>query len=161
MPSSGPVRQQRPLAVRATVLAVAVALVLSALGSVAFTLLLHDTLTGGLITFATFGGLAGLSAGVLAWELASRRACPRCGQEQPTASAAACQRCGYDLRARPRYACTEGHAVAYEPGLCECGRRLLLLAPPPVGRHAARAAWLAVALFFGMLAAAALAALLR
>ena len=141
---------QRPMAVRSTAIAVSSALLLAALGSVAFTVAFDDSLTSGLMTFATFGGLAGLTAGVVAWELSSRRACPRCGTESP-GPPRRCVACGYDLRARPRFACTEGHRVAYEPGLCDCGRRLLELRPVAVGRHLARALWLAVGVFVLML----------
>ena len=147
---------QRPLAVRSTLLAVGVALVASALASALFTVALHDTVGSGLVTFAIFGGLAALSAGVLAWELASLRVCPRCGHENPGLTAA-CDGCGYDVRARPRFACTEGHRVAWEPGLCDCGRRLLALRPVPVARHALRAAWLAIGFFLLVLVCAMLA----
>jgi len=136
---------QRPLAVRSTAVAVCSALVLAALGSVGFTVAFDDSLASGLVTFAMFGGLAALTAGVVAWELSSRRSCPRCGIENP--SPRTCVACGYDLRARPRFACTEGHRVTYEPGLCECGRRLLELRPVPIGRHVARAFWLALGVF--------------
>ena len=147
---------QRPLAVRSTLLAVGVALAASALASTLFTVALHDTVGSGLVTFAVFGGLAALSAGVLAWELASLRVCPRCGHENPGLTAA-CAGCGYDVRARPRFACTEGHRVAWEPGLCDCGRRLLALRPVPVARHALRAAWLALGFFLLVLVCAMLA----
>ena len=147
---------QRPLAVRSTLLAVGVALAASALASTLFTLALHDTVGSGLVTFAIFGGLAALSAGVLAWELASLRVCPRCGHENPGLTAA-CAGCGYDVRARPRFACTEGHRVSFEPGLCDCGRRLLSLRPVPVARHALRAAWLALGFFLLVLVGAVLA----
>ncbi len=134
----------RPLAVRSTLVAIAVALAISALGSVAFTLALRDTFASGMVTFATFGGLAALTAGVLAWELASSRVCPRCGLENapPLGS---CARCGYDLRLRPRFACSEGHRLAYGEGLCDCGRRLLPLRPAPVAGIATRLLRLAVA----------------
>jgi hypothetical protein len=147
---------QRPLAVRSTLLAVGVALVASALGSALFTMALHDTVASGLVTFVIFGGLAALSAGVLAWELASLRVCPRCGHENPGLTAA-CAGCGYDVRARLRFACSEGHRVAFEPGLCDCGRRLLPLRPVPVARHALRAAWLALGFFLLVLVGAVLA----
>jgi hypothetical protein len=140
---------QRPAAVRSTTIAVSSALVLAALGSAAITIALDDTLVSGLMTFAMFGGLAALSAGVLAWEFSSRRACPRCGAESP--SPRTCVACGYDLRERPRFACSEGHRVQYEAGLCDCGRRLLALRPVPVARHVARAFWLAVAVFMVLL----------
>jgi hypothetical protein len=141
--------------VRSTVTAVGVALGASALGSALFTMALDDSVGSGLITFVIFGGLAGLSAGVLAWELASLRICPRCGLEN--AGTAACGACGYDVRARPRFACSEGHRVAFEPGMCDCGRRLLALRPVPVGRHALRTAWLALGVFLLVLLGAMLA----
>jgi hypothetical protein len=137
---------QRPLALRATLIAVGVALALSALGSAAFTIALNDSVASGMVTFLTFGGLAALTAGVLAWELASLRACPHCGLENRTRTST-CVACGYDLRARRRYACSEGHQVAYQPGLCDCGRRLLELRPAPIARHLVRAFILAVAVF--------------
>lgn len=140
---------QRPVAVRSTTVAVSCALLLAALGSAAFTVAFNDSLASGLVTFAMFGGLAALTAGVVAWELSSRRTCPRCGIESPAPRT--CVACGYDLRSRPRYACSEGHQVAYEAGLCDCGRRLLELRPVPVGRHVARAFWLALGVFGLML----------
>jgi hypothetical protein len=146
---------QRPLAVRSTAVAVGVALAASALAAAAFTMTLHDTVGSGLVTFAIFGGLAAVTAGVLAWELASLRVCPRCGVESPPASAA-CVGCGYDVAARPRFACSEGHRVAFEPGLCDCGRRLLALRPVPVARHALRALWLALGFFLAVVVVAAL-----
>jgi hypothetical protein len=136
---------RRPAALRSTLTAVGVALAASALASALFTVALNDTVGSGIITFAIFGGLAALSAGVLAWELASLRVCPRCGFEN--AAMAACAACGYDVRARPRFACSEGHRLAFEPGMCDCGRRLLPLRPVPVARHAMRAAWLALGFF--------------
>jgi hypothetical protein len=145
---------RRPAAVRSTLTAVGIALVASALGSALFTVALHDTVGSGLVTFAIFGGLAALSAGVLAWELASLRVCPRCGYEN--AAMAACAGCGYDVRERPRFACSEGHRVAFEPGMCDCGRRLLPLRPVPVARHAMRAAWLALGFFLLVLVVAVL-----
>jgi hypothetical protein len=147
---------RRPAALRSTLTAVGVALAASAVGSALFTMALNDSVGSGLVTFAIFGGLAALSAGVLAWELASLRVCPRCGLEN--AGAAACAGCGYDVRARPRFACSEGHRVALEPGMCDCGRRLLPLRPVPVGRHALRAAWLALGFFLLVLVVAMLAA---
>src|SRR5512133_2442535 len=94
---------RRPAAVRSTLTAVGVALAASAVGSVLFTVALHDSVGSGLVTFAIFGGLAALSAGFLAWELASQRVCPRCGFEN-SAVGATCAACGYDVRGRPRFA---------------------------------------------------------
>lgn len=144
-----PMRSQRPVAVRSTTIAVSSALVLAAFGSVALTIAFDDTFASGLMTFGMFGGLAALTAGVLAWEVSSRRACPRCGAE--SSSPRTCVACGYDLRERPRFACSEGHRVHYDAGLCDCGRRLLALRPAPVGRHVAGAFWLAVAVFMVLL----------
>ena len=134
------------MAARLTLTAVAAALVVSALGSVAFTVALHDTVASGLLTFAMFGGLAAVTAGVLAWEVASGRTCPRCRTEN-RAPLSRCAGCGYDMRARPRFACTEGHRVAYAEGLCDCGRRLLRLHPVPLGRHLLRVVCFALAFF--------------
>src|SRR5690606_11837727 len=116
----------RPAAFRMTLVAVVVALVVSAVATTVFTLSLGEPLGDGVLNLLTFGGLAALTAGVLAWELATSRECPRCRREQAR-GAVLCDGCGYDLRTRKRYACSEGHAVAYEPGLCDCGRRLLEL----------------------------------
>jgi hypothetical protein len=143
---------RRPAAVRSTLIAVGVALAASALGSALFTVALDDSVGSGLITFAIFGSLAALSSGVLAWELASLRICPRCGYEN--SAMAVCAGCGYDVAARPRFACSEGHRVAFEPGMCDCGRRLLALRPVPVARHAMRAAWLALGFFLLVLVVA-------
>ena len=137
---------------RSTLVAVGVALAASALGSALFTVALDDSVGSGLITFAIFGSLAALSSGVLAWELASLRVCPRCGYEN--AAMTMCAGCGYDVAARPRFACSEGHRVAFEPGMCDCGRRLLALRPVPVARHAMRAAWLALGFFLLVLVVA-------
>jgi hypothetical protein len=149
---SSPGRGRRPAALRSTLTAVGVALAASALGSALFTVALDDTVGAGLVTFAIFGGLAALSAGFLAWELASLRVCPRCGYENT--AMAACAACGYDVRERPRFACSEGHQVAFEPGMCDCGRRLLPLRPVPVAKHAMRAAWLALGFFLLVLVVA-------
>ena len=146
----GRIAVDRPQARRSTVTAVMVALALSALGSVVYTVALHDSLASGLVTFAMFGSLAAVTAGVLAWELASNRACPRCRTEHRS-DVASCSGCGYDLRGRPRYACTEGHQLAYEEGMCDCGRRLLPLPPVPLLRHVVRAVWFALALTLAFL----------
>ena len=121
---------RRPAAVRSTLTAVGVALAASALGSALFTVALHDTVGSGLITFAIFGSLAALSAGVLAWELASLRVRPRCGYENT--AMAACAACGYDVRERSGTPAARGIGVAFDPGMCDCGRRLLALRPVPV-----------------------------
>jgi hypothetical protein len=149
----------RPAAVRTTLTAVLIALAVSALATAAFTVALGESIGDGLLNFAAFGTLAALTAGVLAWELAAGRTCPRCRREQPR-GAATCAGCGYDLHTRRRYACSEGHVVAYEPGMCDCGRRLLELRPAPLVRHAFHTILLAVAMFAALAIASALAALL-
>ena len=70
-----------------------------------------------------YGGLLGLAAGFVAVDRLHARQCPRCTTRN-LKRATACEDCGYDLVRRPRYACSERHAVHLEPGLCECGRRL-------------------------------------
>jgi len=150
----------RPAAFRATLMAVAVALAVSALGTAVFTVTLGESVSDGLLNFLTFGGLAALTAGVLSWELASSRVCPRCRREGPR-GAAGCANCGYDLRSRRRFACSEGHVVAYDPGMCDCGRRLLELGPVPVLRHAMGTLLLALAVVAALGIAALLAAALQ
>jgi hypothetical protein len=145
---------------RATLTAVAVALTVSALGTAVFTVTLGESVADGLLNFLTFGGLAALTAGVLSWELAGSRVCPRCRREGPR-GAAGCANCGYDLRTRRRFACSEGHVVAYEPGLCDCGRRLLELRPVPVLRHAMHTLLLALAVVAALGIAVLLAAALQ
>ena len=145
---------------RATLTAVAVALAVSALGTTVFTLTLGESVAEGLLNFLTFGGLAALTAGVLSWELASSRVCPRCRREGRR-GAAGCANCGYDLRTRRRFACSEGHVVSYDPGLCDCGRRLLELRPVPVLRHAMHTLLLALAVVAALGIAALLAAALQ
>lgn len=81
--------------------------------------------TAGEVVVAAFvyGGLLGLAAGFVAVDRLQARQCPRCTTRN-LKRATACEDCGYDLVRRPRYACSEGHAVHLEPGLCDCGRRL-------------------------------------
>jgi hypothetical protein len=143
----------RPAAVRSTLTAVAVALAASGFAVTVFALAVGESFAGGLLDFALFGGLAALTAGVLAWELAGSRLCPRCGAEGGR-GALLCRTCGYDLRARPRYACSEGHVVSFEPGMCDCGRRLLKLRPDPILRHAVNSIMFGVVFFVAMVIAA-------
>lgn len=70
-----------------------------------------------------YGGLLGLAAGFVYVDRVHARQCPRCGRRS-SRQATGCSGCGYDLVERPRYACTERHAVYLDPGLCDCGRRL-------------------------------------
>jgi hypothetical protein len=88
-----------------------------------------------------YGGLLGLTVGVLAHERAVADHCPRCGA--PGARGAArCAACDYDLRRRPVYACEERHEVTRDPGLCRCGRRLIEREPAAgLGRSVRRSLW--------------------
>lgn len=75
------------------------------------------------VAAVVYGGLLGLAAGFVAVDRLQARQCPRCTTRN-LRRARACEDCGYDLVRRPRYACSERHAVHVEPGLCQCGRRL-------------------------------------
>lgn len=140
----------RQAARRLTTVAVAAALLTAALATALATAALHQPISAGLLDFGIFGGLAAITAGVLTWELAGNRYCPRCGHENRR-KAATCAACAYDLATRPRFACSEGHRLAYEPGMCQCGRRLLALRAPNVGRHALNSVFLALVCFLGLL----------
>jgi hypothetical protein len=140
----------RQAARRLTTVAVAAALLTAAVATALATAALHQPISAGLLDFGVFGGLAAVTAGVLTWELVGNRYCPRCGHENRR-KAALCAACAYDLATRPRFACSEGHRLAYEPGMCQCGRRLLALRAPDVGRHALNSVVLALACFLGLL----------
>lgn len=70
-----------------------------------------------------YGGLLGLASGFVAVDRMQARQCPRCTSRN-LRGATACEDCGYDLQRRPRYACSERHAIHLQPGMCDCGRRL-------------------------------------
>ncbi len=70
-----------------------------------------------------YGGLLGLASGFVAVDRIQARQCPRCATRN-LRRATACEDCGYDLVRRPRYACTERHAIHLTPGMCDCGRRV-------------------------------------
>jgi ribosomal protein L37E len=91
------------------------------------------------VSFVMFAALFGGTAAFVGHEVADFRRCPRCGAQQ-TAKPGACADCGYDVATRPRWVCPEGHG-SYEPGLCDCGRRLQPYVPPDVGRRVARMVW--------------------
>ena len=94
-----------------------------------------------------YGGLLGLTVGVVAHERAVADHCPRCGA-RGARGAASCGACGYDLARRPVWACELGHERAREPGLCSCGRRLQEREPAPgLGRSIRRSLWVGVWLF--------------
>jgi hypothetical protein len=73
-----------------------------------------------------YGGLLGLAAAFVAVDRLQARQCPRCHRRRER-SGPRCA-CGYDLKRRPRYACPDRHAVYLDEGVCECGKRLQLLA---------------------------------
>lgn len=110
--------------------------------------LLRYDLASTTVSFAVFGGLFGGTAWVLGHEVATMRRCPRCGHQQ-TGRAAACPECGYDVAARPRWVCDEGHA-SYDEGFCRCGRRLKPYQPPDVGKRVWRMVWFGAALLVAL-----------
>lgn len=88
-----------------------------------------------------YGGLLGLTAGVVAHERATAGHCPRCGTDG-VRGATTCATCDYDLAHRPVHVCPEGHERRRSPGLCTCGRRLVERRPAPgVGRSVRRTLW--------------------
>ncbi len=113
--------------------------------------LLHHDLAQTTVSFVIFAGLFGGTAAFLGNEVAAWRRCPRCGHQQE-ARPGVCPSCGYDVRSRPRYVCDEGHA-AFEPGLCDCGRRRHEWQPPDVSGRVLRMVWFGVALLVVLLVA--------
>lgn len=107
---------------------------------------LRFDLASSTVSFVMFGLLFGGTAAFLGGEVARYRRCPRCDHQQQ-ARPAACPDCGYDVRGRPIYLCSERHAPAYEPGLCDCGRRLQQWVPPDVAGHVKRSLWIGAAIF--------------
>jgi ribosomal protein L37E len=91
------------------------------------------------VSFVIFAALFGGTAAFLGHEVADFRRCPRCGAQQ-TARPGECAGCGYDVAARSRWVCDQGHG-SYEPGVCDCGRRRQPYVPPDVGRRVARMVW--------------------
>jgi ribosomal protein L37E len=110
-------------------------------------LLRHD-LGATTVSFAMFAGLFGGTAWFLGHEVATYRRCPRCGTQQ-TSRPSVCAECGYDVRTRPRWVCDQGH-LAYEPGLCDCGRRRREYVPPDVGGRVTRMLWIGLALLVAL-----------
>lgn len=111
-------RERRVVAVAAAVPVVVVALVLVAL-VIGDRLGVVDLVVGVVL----YGGLLGLTSGVVAHERAVAGHCPRCGAPDQR-GAVVCDACGYDLVRRPVYRCEEGHRPMRAPGVCDCGRRL-------------------------------------
>ena len=110
---------------------------------------LGDNLAEASISFAVFGLLFGGTAGVVGAELTRFRRCPRCDFQQQ-GRAARCPECGYDVKTRPRFVCSEGHAAAYDEGLCHCGRRLQPWAPPDMAGQVKRSLYLGGAIFLAL-----------
>lgn len=106
-------------------------------------LLRHD-MGAATVSFGMFALLFGGTAWFLGHEVAAYRRCPRCRTQQ-TSRPTTCEQCGYDVAARPRWVCDEGHA-AYEPGLCDCGRRRREYVPPDVGGRVRRMLWIGLGL---------------
>lgn len=77
------------------------------------------------VTWSAFvyGGLLASAAVVVYVDRAYARQCPRC-RSRTSRRDAGCPSCGYDVRSRPRFACSAGHGPYLEPGVCPCGRRL-------------------------------------
>jgi hypothetical protein len=86
--------------------------------------LLRYDLASTTVSFVVFAGLFGGTAWFLGHEVAAARA------EGPP---------------RPRFVCEEGH-VAYEPGVCDCGRRRQPWVPPDVWGPVRRMVWVGLAL---------------
>ncbi len=135
------------LALRWAAVAVAVTAVLTYAGAATQ----HLDLASTTVSFGMFAVLFGGSAAFLAHEVARYRRCPRCGRQQE-GKAGPCPTCEYDVAARPRFVCPEGHSAAFEPGLCECGRRRQPWQPPDVAGHVRRSLWWGGALLFALVA---------
>ena len=106
--------------------------------------LLRYDLASTTVSFAMFAGLFGGTAWFLSHEVAAYRRCPRCRTQQ-TSKPSTCPECGYDVATRPRWVCDQRH-VAYEPGICDCGRRRGEYVPPDVGGRVRRMIWIGLAL---------------
>jgi hypothetical protein len=102
------------------------------------------------VSFVIFAALFGGTAWFVGHEVATYRRCPRCGCQQ-TGRPGTCPECGYDVAERPRYACSEGHG-SYEPGLCDCGRRLAAYEPPDVASRVRRMVWFGAGLLVVLVA---------
>ncbi len=100
------------------------------------------------VSFLMFAGLFGGTAWFLGHEVATYRRCPRCGTQQ-TSRPGLCAECGYDVRARPRWVCEEGHA-SFDAGVCACGRRLRPYEPPDVRGRVLRMVWAGLALLVAL-----------
>lgn len=128
--------ERRSVLVVAAIPVVVVGLVLAVLVGLG-RLALVDLVVGVVL----YGGLLGLTAGVVAHERAEADHCPRCGAAGAR-RAATCATCDYDLVRRPVYACEERHELSRDPGLCRCGRRLHAREPAAgLGRSVRRSLW--------------------
>lgn len=100
------------------------------------------------VSFLMFAMLFGGTAAFLATEVTGYARCPRCSWQQESRPGL-CPRCGYDVANRPRFVCDEGHA-AYEPGMCDCGRRRKSWQPPDVRGPITRSLLLGLAVFVAL-----------
>lgn len=97
------------------------------------------------VSFLMFATLFGGTAAFLAAEVTAHARCPRCGWQQQ-GRPGSCPRCRYDVAARPRFVCDEGHS-AYEPGICDCGLRRRMWQPPDVRGPIVRTLLIGAAIF--------------
>jgi hypothetical protein len=100
-------------------------------------------------SFVLFAVLFGGTAAFLGAEVTRYRRCPRCDTQQE-GRAGRCPECGYDVATRPRWVCPEGHAYAFDEGLCDCGRRLRPWVAPDVAGHVRRSVALGAALLVAL-----------
>lgn len=110
----------KSLAWRATIVTVVVTAIVVYGGSA----LLRYDMAQTTVSFVMFAALFGGTAWFLGNEVATYRATPH----------------------RDRYVCSEGH-VSYDPGVCDCGRRLQLYVPPDIWPRIRRMLWLGLAMF--------------
>ena len=107
------------------------------------------------VSFILFAGLFGGTAAFLGAEVGRFKKCPRCGEQQTSGGIRDCPRCGYDVKAHPRFVCSEGHATYYD-GMCPCGRRLQPWIPPDVGKHVKRSIYIGLAILVALIVTGAL-----
>lgn len=125
-PDPAPLRGPGPLTAAERWRTAAAALVpipIVAVGLLPFAIMTSSSAGEVLGAAVVYGGLLGLASGFVYVDRLHARQCPRCRTRNPQ-DAGVCAGCAYDLTARPRYACDQGHRVYVEPGLCDCGRRL-------------------------------------
>lgn len=136
--------QLTPAERRRTWLVGAVPVVLALVVMVGLALAGRATLGDVVVGTLFYGGLLGLTAGVVAHERLSAAHCTACNAAGPIRRAT-CVDCGYDLAARPLFRCEERHQPYVESGLCDCGRRLQpVVRPRGLDRELRRTLWAGV-----------------